>query len=88
MVIRLLAMCGMRTLLTKLHMSSVRASGAVAPLWFTRFFDAIVSQNRSELETCFEPDAKITWANTNEEFTVSEYVQATCEYPGKWQGDI
>jgi len=28
----------------------------------------------------------IFWANTNEQFTVDEYVRVNCEYPGIWHG--
>jgi len=53
-----------------------------------RFFDAVVSQNASELAEFFEPDATIIWPNTDEQFTGAEYVRANCEYPGHWQGVV
>jgi len=28
------------------------------------------------------------WANTNEYFTVDEYIRANCEYPGEWKGRV
>ena len=30
----------------------------------------------------------IRWHCTNEQFTVSEYIQVNCDYPGKWKGNI
>jgi len=50
------------------------------------FFEAIISQDAEKLRGFFEPDALIFWANTNEQFTVEEYVRANCEYPGTWRG--
>ena len=52
------------------------------------FFDAIVKQNAEKLKDFFETDAIIIWSNTNEQFTVDEYIQVNCEYPGKWTGRI
>ncbi|KLU60165.1 hypothetical protein CEB3_c35960 [Peptococcaceae bacterium CEB3] len=52
------------------------------------FFDAIVRQDAVRLRGFFEPDAAVVWANTNEIFTVDEYIRANCKYPGKWQGCI
>jgi hypothetical protein len=52
------------------------------------FFDAVVQQDAERLRAFFEPDATIVWANTNEAFTVDEYVRVNCEYPGKWQCHI
>ena len=50
------------------------------------FFEAIISQDAKKLRGFFEPDAQIFWANTNEQFTVVEYMRANCEYPGTWHG--
>jgi len=52
------------------------------------FFDAVVRQDAEKLRTFFEPDALIFWTNTNEQFTVDEYIRVNCEYPGKWNGHI
>jgi hypothetical protein len=52
------------------------------------FFKAVIQQNRDKLRVFFEPDAMIFWANTNECFTVDEYVRANCEYPSEWDGGI
>ncbi|MDR1794974.1 MAG: nuclear transport factor 2 family protein [Erysipelotrichaceae bacterium] len=52
------------------------------------FFEAIVSQNAKALQQYFSGDAEIFWYNTNEVFSLSEYIRANCEYPGKWQGEL
>lgn len=52
------------------------------------FWQDIITQNREKLYAYFCDDAVIRWYCTNEQFTVSEYIQANCEYPGKWKGKI
>ena len=52
------------------------------------FIDAVISQDVIKLREFFEPDAQILWANTNEQFTVEEYIRANCEYPGTWHGQV
>lgn len=52
------------------------------------FWRDIISQNRKALSLYFCDDAVIRWHCTNEQFTVEEYIQANCNYPGKWKGDI
>ena len=53
-----------------------------------QFFGAVIRQDAEQLRKFFEPDALIVWANTNEQFTVDEYIRANCEYPGTWSGKI
>ena len=52
------------------------------------FFEDIVSQNRERLISYFCEDARIYWHCTNEEFTLAEYIQANCDYPGQYKGEI
>jgi len=52
------------------------------------FWQDILSQNREQLLSYFSEDAVIRWHCTNEQFTVPEYLQANCEYPGDWAGKI
>ena len=52
------------------------------------FWQDIITQNREKLYSYFCDDAVIRWHCTNEQFTVKEYVQTNCEYPGKWTGVI
>ncbi len=30
----------------------------------------------------------ITWPNTNERFSLEEFLRANCEYPGTWDGTV
>lgn len=52
------------------------------------FWNDIITQNRKSLSSYFCEDAVIRWHCTNEQFTVEEYIQANCDYPGKWKGEI
>ena len=52
------------------------------------FWRDVLAQNAEKLPGYFHKDAVIRWHCSNEQFTVSEYVRANCEYPGKWQGEI
>ena len=52
------------------------------------FWKAVLEQNARELRTFFHPEAYVRWHNTNEHFTVEEFIQANCEYPDKWDGEI
>ncbi len=52
------------------------------------FLKCVVSQDKIKLKTYFTKDAKILWHNSNEEFTVDEYIVANCEYPEKWLGTV
>jgi len=48
----------------------------------------VSSQNEIELKSYFHVDAFIPGHNTNELFTVSEFIRANCEYPGNWNGEV
>lgn len=52
------------------------------------FFRDVISQNECGLKRWFRADAVIRWHCTNEQFSVSEYIRANCEYPGRWNGNI
>ncbi len=52
------------------------------------FLNDVVSQNAEALRTYFCSDACIRWNNTNEQFTLEEYIIANCEYPGSWLGEV
>ena len=54
----------------------------------TQYWLDILSQNADAIRGYFHPDAKIYWHNTNECFTVDEFIRANCEYPGDWSGEI
>lgn len=55
---------------------------------FEALWTAIITQQADTLETFFHKDAHINWHCSNERFTVEEYIQANCEYPGEWRGEI
>ena len=52
------------------------------------FYDAILNQNASEIKKFFNEDAYIDWHNTNERFTVDEFIEDNCTYPDKWGGEV
>ncbi|HHU48616.1 MAG TPA: nuclear transport factor 2 family protein [Clostridiales bacterium] len=52
------------------------------------YWKNIASQNEMELKHYFHEDACIRWHNTNEQFNVSEFLRANCEYPGDWSGEV
>jgi hypothetical protein len=53
-----------------------------------KYWMNIASQNEMELKKYFHEDACIRWHNTNEQFNVSEFLRANCEYPGDWSGEV
>ncbi len=52
------------------------------------FWREVAAQNEVSLRSYFSPDAIINWHNTNETFSVDEFIIANCEYPGKWHGQV
>jgi hypothetical protein len=52
------------------------------------FLHAVTNQDATELREYFAPHAVICWHNSNELFTVEEYLCANCEYPGSWNGEV
>lgn len=52
------------------------------------FWRAVLEQNAEVLKDYFHENAYVNWHNTNERFTVAEFIRANCEYPGKWAGEI
>jgi len=52
------------------------------------FIQAVAKQNATALRSFFSPEAVICWHDSNEQFTVEEYIRANCEYPGEWNGEI
>ena len=52
------------------------------------FIQAVVKQNAETLREFFTQDAVICWHDSNEQFTVDEYIHANCEYPGDWNGEV
>ena len=52
------------------------------------FWNAVLKQDAERLKTFFKETAYVNWHCTNEHFTVDEFIQANCEYPGDWDGTI
>ena len=52
------------------------------------FWNAVLKQDEDQLSTFFKANAYVNWNCTNEHFTVKEFIQANCEYPGEWDGEI
>ncbi|MGL5150064.1 MAG: nuclear transport factor 2 family protein [Cetobacterium sp.] len=52
------------------------------------FFKDVIEQKKERLREYFDSEAKILWYETNEKFTVDEYLIANCEYPGDWIGEV
>lgn len=52
------------------------------------YWNDVANQNAEALERYFSSNAYIRWHNTNEHFTVQEFVIANCEYPGDWMGEV
>lgn len=53
-----------------------------------KYWHSCLQQNAEEMKKFFSSCAYINWHNTNEHFTVEEFIRANCEYPGKWTGTI
>lgn len=52
------------------------------------FLKSVVTQNETEMRKFFHKTATIKWYNTNEKFTLDEYIKVNCEYPDEWEGKI
>lgn len=53
-----------------------------------QYWADVLAQNADAMRAYFAPDAQVKWHNTNEQFTVEEFIRANCEYPGDWDGEI
>lgn len=52
------------------------------------FWEDVANQNEINLPSHFSQNAIIYWHNTNEKFSVEEFVRANCEYPGAWLCEV
>ena len=52
------------------------------------YWDAVLKQQAQKIRCFFHEDAYVNWHNSNEHFTVDEFIKANCEYPGEWDGEI
>ena len=53
-----------------------------------QFWKVTLQQDAVGMKEFFASDAWIRWHNTNEHFTVDEFIQANCEYPNQWDWKI
>ena len=53
-----------------------------------QYWAATATQDAARMRTFFHIDAIIRWHNTNEQFTVEEFLRANCEYPGTWYAEL
>jgi len=53
-----------------------------------KYWKAVLEQNEQAIKDYFSDSAYINWHNSNEHFTVDEFIRANCEYPGEWDGEI
>jgi hypothetical protein len=65
-----------------------RTPNEISPLNIGHFIQSVAGQNADDLRGHFNQDAVIFWHDSNEQFTVDEYIRANCEYPGNWNGEI
>ena len=52
------------------------------------YWDAVLRQDAQAMRRFFHPEALVRWHNTKEQFTVEEFIQDNCAYPGDWEGSI
>ena len=53
-----------------------------------QYWESIAKQDEQQLRTYFCREAQIRWHNTNEQFSVEEFLRANCDYPGEWNGKV
>jgi len=58
------------------------------PFDLSAYWKAVLEQDASSLPLFFTEDAVIRWHNSNEQFTVPQFVRVNCEYPGQWYGEL
>lgn len=56
--------------------------------WIRNYWRDIAAQDAAAIRACFDPGASVSWHDTNEQFTVEEFIIANCEYPGDWRGEV
>lgn len=57
-------------------------------MMINQYWQDCVGQKAEDLKKYFHEQATICWHNTNECFTVEEFIIANCDYPGQWEGTI
>jgi len=52
------------------------------------FLQDIVSKKADAIKGHFAKDAIICWHDSNEQFTLEEFIRANCEYPSTWNCEV
>lgn len=52
------------------------------------YWKVALAQDANKMKDYFNENAYINWHNTNEHFTVDEFIRANCEYPDSWGGEV
>lgn len=52
------------------------------------YWQAVINKDASAIQEFFSSEACINWHNTNESFTVGEFIKTNCAYPGEWAGEV
>lgn len=53
-----------------------------------KYWEVTVKQDADEIKAFFHENAWVNWHNTNEQFTLEEYIRTNCEYPGRWNAQV
>lgn len=56
--------------------------------FITQYWNSVAAQDEEEIKQYFHEDAVVRWHNTNEQFTVAEFLRANCDYSGSWSGKV
>ena len=56
--------------------------------FLSQYWFSVAKQDAAALASFFQPDARILWHCTNEQFSVAEFIRANCAYPGRWEGEV
>lgn len=52
------------------------------------YWRVTLAQDEAGMRKYFHENAWINWHNTNEHYTLDEFIRANCEYPGNWDGEV
>ncbi len=52
------------------------------------FITTVVQKDREGMKKFLDKDLQVRWHNTNEKFTLEEYLEVNCSYPGNWLGEV
>ena len=52
------------------------------------YWQAVLRQDADAMREFFHENAVMCWHNTNERFTLAEFLRANCAYPGSWDGTV